>query len=113
LKTQVFFVAVLTILRNDLPSEWHWLQIRLCGVKTSRDGVGVYVKVVAGDLALHDEVHSGRGYQSHYGPCLHFGFGAREKVDRIEVRWIGGSVDVIQDISVDQLLTITEGSNPD
>jgi hypothetical protein len=102
-----------TILRNDSPSKGHWLQVRLRGVKTNRDGVGARVKVVAGDLTLYDEVHSGRGYQSHYGTRLHFGLGFREKVDRIEVRWIGGAVDVLKDISVERLLTITEGTNPE
>jgi hypothetical protein len=100
-----------TILRNDSPSKGHWLQIRLQGVKTNRAGIGARVKVVAGDLTLIDEVHSGRGYQSHYGMRLHFGLGNRERVDRVEVRWIGGGVDVFEDIAVDQLLTLTEGSS--
>jgi len=100
-----------TILRNDSPSKGHWLQVCLCGVRTNRDGVGARVKVVADDLTLIDEVHSGRGYQSHYGMRLHFGLGNREKVDRIEVRWIGGGVDVFKDIAVDQLVTLTEGSS--
>ncbi len=80
-------------------------------VKTNRDGIGAHVKVTAGDLTLLDEVHSGRGYQSHYGMRLHFGLGKRERIDRIEVRWIGGGIDVFKDISVDQLLTLTEGSS--
>jgi len=67
---------------------------------------------VAGDLTLHDEVHSERGYQSHYGTRLHFGLGVREKVNRVEVRWVGGSVDVIKDVAVDQLLIVTEGTSP-
>jgi hypothetical protein len=100
-----------TILRNDSPSKGHWLQVRLKGVKTNRNGIGAHVKVVAGDLTLIDEVHSGRGYQSHYGMRLHFGLGDRERVDRIEVRWIGGGIDVFEDIAVDQFLTLTEGSS--
>ncbi len=100
-----------TILRNDSPSKGHWLQVRLQGVKTNRDGIGAHVKVVAGDLTLVDEVHSGRGYQSHYGMRLHFGLGGRERVDRIEVRWIGGGIDVFEDIAADQFLTLTEGGS--
>jgi len=100
-----------TILRNDTSNGNHWIQIRLQGVKTNRDGVGARVKVVAGDLTLIDEVHSGRGYQSHYGMRLHFGLGKRDRVDRIEVRWIGGGVDVLEDVAVDQVLTIREGDN--
>jgi hypothetical protein len=100
-----------TILRNDSPSKGHCLQVRLRGVKTNRDGIGAHVKVVAGDLMLLDEVHSGRGYQSHFGMRLHFGLGSRDRIDRIEVRWIGGGIDVFEDISADQLLTLTEGSS--
>ena len=99
-----------TVLRNDSRNSNHWLEVVLRGVKTNRDGVGARVKVVAGDLTQIDEVHSGRSYQSHYGMRLHFGLGAREKIDRIEVHWIGGGVDVFEDIVVDQVLTITEGS---
>ncbi|MHC4087657.1 MAG: CRTAC1 family protein [Planctomycetota bacterium] len=97
-----------TILRNDSANENHWIQIHLQGVKTNRDGVGARVKVVAGDLTQIDEVHSGRGYQSHYGTRLHFGLGKRDRVDRVEVRWIGGGVDVVRNVEVDQVLSITE-----
>ena len=100
-----------TILRNDTSPRGHWLQVRLRGTKTNRDGVGARVKVIADDLVLVDEVHSGRGYQSHYGMRLHFGLGSRDRVDRIEVRWIGGGVDAFEDIAADQLLTLTEGSS--
>ncbi len=98
-----------TILENVSNSGHHWLQVRLRGGKTNRDGVGAHVKVVAGDLTLLDEVHSGRGYQSHYGTRLHFGLGKRQRVDRIEVRWIGGGVDLLEDVAVDRLITIAEG----
>jgi len=57
-----------------------------------------------------DEVHSGRAYQSHWGSRLHFGLGKRDRVDRIEVRWIGGGADVLENVAVDRLLTIAEGT---
>ena len=100
-----------TILRNDSQSGNHWIQIRLEGVKSNRDGVGSRVTVVAKDLEQIDEVHSGRGYQSHYGTRLHFGLGSRDNIERIEVRWPGGGVDVLENVAVDQLLTITEGTS--
>jgi len=106
-----------TVLRNDSPNPGHWLQVHLRGTKTNRDGVGAHVKVFASDgsagpgqgLVLLDEVHSGRGYQSHYGTRLHFGLGHRTKIDRVEVSWIGGGTDVFKDIAVDQLVTLIEG----
>lgn len=100
-----------TILRNDSVSKNHWLKVRLRGVKTNRNGIGAHVKVTADNLVLLDEVHSGRGYQSHYGMCLHFGLGSHDKVDRIEVRWIGGGTDVFKNVAVDRLIYLTEGSS--
>ena len=97
-----------TILRNDSPQANHWLQVRLHDTKTNRNGIGARVTVVAGDLTQVDEVHSGRSYQSDYGKRLCFGLGAREQVDRIEVRWIGGGINVVRNIHADQLVTITE-----
>jgi len=101
-----------TVLRNETKNANHWIQVRLRGVKSNRDGVGARVRVVAGELLLIDEVHSGRGYQSHYGTRLHFGLGERDRIDRIEVYWIGGASDVLHDLPADQILTITEGESP-
>ncbi|MCP4451241.1 MAG: hypothetical protein GY809_07245 [Planctomycetes bacterium] len=100
-----------TILRNDSPRLNHWIQIRLQGKKTNRHGVGAHVRVETGTLTLIDEVHSGRSYQSHYGMRLHFGLGQHKMIERIEVRWIGGGVDVFRDVAVDQCLTLTEGAS--
>jgi len=99
-----------TILRNDTVNDNHWIQVRLRGTKSNRDGVGAHVIVTAGGLVQLDEVHSGRGYQSHHGLRLYFGLGKQDHVDRIEVRWIGGGVDVVEDVDVDQLVVITEGT---
>jgi hypothetical protein len=99
-----------TLLRNDSETGNHWLQVRLRGVSSNRDGVGASVRVVAGRLNQVAEVHSGRGYQSHYGTRLQFGLGERDRVDRIEVRWVGGGVDVFTDLGVDRLVVLTEGT---
>jgi hypothetical protein len=66
--------------------------------------------VSAGSLVQIDEVHSGRGYQSHWGSRLHFGLGPRSRIDRIEVHWIGGGVDILEDVAADRVLTVKEGA---
>ncbi len=98
-----------TILRNESANGHHWLQIQLRGARSNRDGVGSRVTVAAGDLVQAAEVHSGRGYQSHFGSRLHFGLGAHDRADRVEVRWMGGEVDVIEDVAAGQRIVITEG----
>ncbi len=98
-----------TVLRNESPGDHHWLQIRLRGTTSNRDGVGARVRVVADDLAHVAEVHSGRGYQSHYGTRLHFGLGHRQHVDRIEVRWPGGPTEAFTAGPADRHVVLTEG----
>ena len=99
-----------SILRNDSPHAGrHWLQVELKGTSSSRDGVGSRVALVSGDLTLVDEVHSGRGYQSHFGTRLHFGLGPRNRVERVEVCWLGGSAEAFQIEGVDRLVTLVEG----
>jgi hypothetical protein len=97
-----------TVLRNDSPRVNHWLGVRLQGNRSNRDGIGARIKVVSGDLTLIDEVHSGRGYQSHFGMYPHFGLGTRTRVDRVEVRWIGGGTNVVEGVEVDRVIEVKE-----
>ena len=101
-----------TLLRNDTPVNGrHWLQVQLRGTKSNRDGVGARVTLTSGDLTLVDEVHSGRGYQGHFGTRLHFGLGPCDRVDRLEVRWINDQADVLESLPADQLIMVTEKSS--
>jgi hypothetical protein len=102
--------ALPTILDNQSPAGGHWLQVLLVGVKSNRDGVGAKVRVVSGDLTQVAEVHSGRGYQSHFGTRLHFGLGPRRSIDRVEVRWPGRGVEVFHDVPVGKLAVLIEGT---
>ncbi|MHB0954912.1 MAG: CRTAC1 family protein [Pirellulaceae bacterium] len=96
------------ILKGEPAPGNHWLQIQLRGVTANRDGVGARVKVTAGDLVQFDEVHSGRGYQSHFGSRLHFGLGRQSRVDQVEVRWPGGGVDLLDEVPINGQLTIIQ-----
>ena len=98
-----------TVLENQSRTTHGWIQIELVGRTTNRDGVGARVTVATGAGAQVAEVLSGRGYQSHFGSRLHFGLANHRKIDRIEVRWIGGGRDVLRDIPAQQVIQIQEG----
>jgi hypothetical protein len=98
-----------TILQNVSGASNRWIEIDLCGVTANRDGVGARVTVTAGPLVQTAEVHAGRSYQSHFGTRLHFGVGNHDRVDRIEVRWLGGGSDAVEHTAAGQRLILVEG----
>jgi hypothetical protein len=67
------------------------------------------LKCVTGDHVQIDEVRSGGSFISQNDLRIHFGLGAAEKVDRIEVQWPSGHLDVLRNLSVDQSIRIWEG----
>ncbi|MCI0357654.1 MAG: CRTAC1 family protein [Planctomycetaceae bacterium] len=99
-----------SILRNDLQTPRKSVQIVLRGRGANREGVGARVKVVVDGREQISEVHRGQGYQSGYGNRLHFGLG-EGRLTRIEVRWIGGQTDIIEDPPDAPLLLVTEGGH--
>ncbi len=101
--------SIPTLLRNDSKNTNNWLQIRLIGSKTNRDGVGARAKITADGFTQIAEVHSGRSYQSDFGKRLHFGLGQRKKISELHVKWIGGTEDVLHSIPVNCQIVVTEG----
>ena len=97
-----------TLLRNDGNHDNHYLLVRTVGTKSNRDGIGARVIILAGGQTQHAEVQSGGSYLSHSDLRLHFGLGKAERVDRLEVRWPSGTVQVLSDIAADQVLTVVE-----
>lgn len=98
-----------TVLRNDSKPLGHWVEIELHGKQSNRDGVGSRVIVHSGEHVQVAEVHSGRGYQSHFGTRLHFGLGTRDRIDRIEVRWLGASPEEFSRIAADRRVVLIQG----
>ena len=98
------------LLRNDGDHDNHYLLVRTVGTASNRDGIGARVIISAGGQSQHAEVQSGGSYLSHNDLRLHFGLGQAEHVDRLEVRWPSGGVQVLSDIAADQVLTVVEPS---
>ena len=86
----------------------HYLRVELAGVESNRSGIGARLTATSGDLVQAREIFGGRGYEQDE-LVAHFGLGAREKVDQLEIRWPSGRVDVLTDVPVDRKIRIIEG----
>ena len=89
----------------------NFLSISLAGTKSNRSAIGARVTVQTGNHRQMDEVMSGGSYYSHNDMTLYFGLGQAALVDRVEVRWPGGSIQEWKDVGSNQKLLITEGSS--
>ena len=94
--------------RNDGGNRNHWLQVRLQGVKSNRDGIGAVVKVTSAGGSQWQTVHSGSSYCSASDLALTFGLGADTAVESVEVAWPSGARQVLSKVKVDQRLAIQE-----
>jgi len=97
------------LLRNDGGNRRNSLLIRTVGSKSNRDGIGARLKLTDGGKVLLREVKAGSSYLSQSDLRVHFGMGEASRSERLEVRWPSGTVDVLQDVDANQILTITEG----
>lgn len=99
------------LLRNDMQTG-HWLKVRLHSLNKSGKplGFGDGSKVIAhlGDVALRRTVSS-VSYLSQSSHTLHFGLGSATKVDKLEVRWLGGGTNVFENFDANVTWEITEG----
>jgi hypothetical protein len=95
--------------RNDLPKGNHWLRFHLSGRKSNRDGIGALIKVKAGSLTQRQWVKSGCSFLSQSSLRVTFGLGKAAQADEVEVDWPSGTKDILHNLALDRVYTVTEG----
>ena len=98
-----------SLLRNDLTGPFHWLKVKLVGVKSNRSAIGARVIARYGDKRQAQEVLAQSSYLSVSDRRLHFGLGLNDKA-ALEIRWPSGGVEKIASVQADRLVTIQENS---
>ncbi|MXY99474.1 tetratricopeptide repeat protein, partial [Candidatus Poribacteria bacterium] len=86
----------------------NYLNLKLVGVKSNRDGIGAKVTLRVGDTVIYREVSGGCGFGSTNSLPLEIGLGSHTKVDTLEIVWPSGQVDTHRNLSVNQRLILRE-----
>lgn len=97
------------LLINEGGNKAHWLELALIGTRSNRDGAGARVKLVSGNQILRQQRIGGRSYQSAHDHRLHFGLGAKSRIDLIEIQWPSGTIDVVKNLAADRIIVVKEG----
>jgi hypothetical protein len=90
---------------NNTTSDNRWLDVRLIGTRSNRDGIGA--RVIVGEQVRTMTTATGYASSSHAG--LHFGLGSTERL-RVEIHWPSGTRQVIENVKANQIVSIREPS---
>jgi enediyne biosynthesis protein E4 len=100
-----------SVLRNVTPAPGHWVDLQLTGdgKKVPRDAVGSIAYLTTGKVRQRLDVISGSVYCSQNDLTLHFGLGTATKVDKLEIQWPNGALEVFDVPAIDKTVTIVQG----
>ena len=93
---------------NRSEKSGHWLDVALQGRKSNRDGIGARIKVVTKNGAQYNHMTTSVGYASSSDGPVHFGLGAENHADLLEIHWPSGIIQALQNVSADQVLKVIE-----
>ena len=102
--------APVSLLRNDLSAERHWVRFRLQGTRSNHSAIGALVTIKAGESSQSRAVMSQSSYVSHNDLRVHFGLGQAATVDSILVRWPSGAEETFPGVEADADWLLVEGS---
>ena len=86
----------------------HYLEVKLTGTASNRDGLGAVVTVTAGGKTYTKVFDGNSGYLSHSLYPLYFGLGAAEAVDRIDVQWPSGKKQTVPGPKTNSVVEVRE-----
>ena len=97
------------LLTNQATTAGHFLALQLRGTAGSRDAIGAVAKVKVGERVIIRQLTAGDGYAASNQRQLIFGLGSAEKIDQLEIRWLGGKKQTFTDVSSDAQYIAIEG----
>ena len=95
---------------NQSPGKNHWLEFKLQGTKSNRDGIGARIKVVTASAVQYNHVSTSAGYASSSAGPVHFGLGTHTAADLVEIRWPSGIVQELRNVAADRIVAVKEPS---
>lgn len=95
------------IWRNVSPGDNAWLNVRLVGRRSNRDGIGAVVRASGQTNAMT----SAAGYASSSHDGAHFGFGDNASPVDLLVRWPSGTMQAIEGVAVNRVIEVLEPAN--
>ena len=97
------------LLLNDGGSGGNAVMVQAVGTTSNRGAIGTKLMLIAGGRRQVREVQSGSSYLAQNDPRAHFGLGAAERAERLEIRWPDGSNEVVENLPANHLVVVRQG----
>lgn len=98
------------LFRNVAPNRGHWLIVRALDPALHRDAYGAEITVHAGGRRWKGWLNPGSSFLCSNDPRVHFGLGAAERVEEIEILWPDGAVERFDGRPADQSVELRKGA---
>ena len=85
-----------------------WLHVETVGILSNRSGIGARVEATAGTRSQIRTISGGAGWCSQNSLPVEFGFGGYTGTVTVEIRWPSGVVQTLDDVELNQVITVTE-----
>lgn len=97
------------VLLKNSGSANHWLMVNTIGTRSNRDGIGAELQLTASDgKRQYGFVSTASSYLSASDKRVHFGLGSATDVKLLEIRWPSGTIQKMNDLKADQIVTVRE-----
>ena len=97
------------VLMNQGGNGAHWLIVNTVGSRSNRDGIGARMKLISDSgRPQYAFVSTAGSYLSSGDRRVHFGLGTEQSVRLLEIIWPNGTLQRLQNIKSDQILTVRE-----
>jgi len=97
------------VLFNTQRGRGHWLIARVLE-RHGSDAIGARVFLPEGPTRRRRDVRAASSYCSSSDPRVHFGLMGPAPVERLEVRWPDGTVEIFGPFDVDSIVTLNRGA---
>ena len=81
-----------TLYLNNMVKSGNFAAFQLVGAKSNRDAIGAVVRLSISGKTMMRQVEAGSGYASESLLSVHFGLGAADKIEAVEIRWTNGAI---------------------
>ena len=99
------------VLRNVTEGAGHWIELRLEGTRSNRDGIGARVHLRTKSGEQWNRVSTSVGYGGSSDRLVHFGLGSDSQVNWMEVEWPSGARQILRDLAPDRFYNLREPLN--